>query len=101
MKFLNTFFPIITRLYLNFFLLCDFLPFFHVIFKPLEVVDKFRARVVGPMEADGFGCEEDSNVVAVGSVRDVQVAEEVVRRSYLRMAREVERSESRNFRSRS
>ena len=64
-------------------------------------MDKFRARVVGPMEADGFGCEEDSNVVAVGSVRDVQVAEEVVRRSYLRMAREVERSESRNFRSRS
>ncbi len=52
------------------------------------------------MEAAGFGCEEDNNAAVVGSVRDVRVAEEVVRRSYLKMARGVARSESRNFRSR-
>jgi len=62
-------------------------------------VDKFRVHVVGPMEVVGFGCEEDSNAV-VGSGPDVQVVEEVVPRSYLTMAREVERFESRNFRNR-
>jgi len=51
------------------------------------------------MEVVGFGCEEDSNAV-VGSGPDVQVVEEVVPRSYLTMAREVERFESRNFRNR-